>query len=54
MDSHNNLKVASDVNVYIHKADTELTLIHPMDHSFFSSCRNKLGWSLGTPLKNSS
>ena len=54
MDSHNNLKVVSNVNVLIKKAETELTLIHPVDHSFFSSCRNKLGWSLGTPLKNSS
>jgi NAD+ kinase len=54
MDSHNNLKVPSSEDVCIKKADTELTLIHPTDHSFFSSCRNKLGWSLGVPAKNSS
>lgn len=53
MDSHHNLKVTSDTDVYIQKASTELTLIHPIDHSFFSSCRNKLGWSLGVPKKNS-
>ena len=49
MDSHNNLKVTSDQEVIIKKAKTELTLIHPTDHSFFSSCRTKLGWSLGNP-----
>ena len=52
MDSHNNLKVTSNEEVYIQKADAELTLIHPTDHSFFSSCRTKLGWSLGNPFKN--
>tara|TARA_B100001173_G_C16027593_1_gene564820 strand:+ start:132 stop:1016 length:885 start_codon:yes stop_codon:yes gene_type:complete len=52
IDSHHNLKVTSDTDVYIQKAKTELTLIHPIDHSFFSSCRNKLGWSLGVPIKN--
>ncbi len=49
MDSHDNLKVTSDQEVLIQKANTELTLIHPIDHSFFSSCRTKLGWSLGNP-----
>lgn len=53
MDSHLNLKVTSKDNVYIRKADKELTLIHPTDHSFFSSCRTKLGWSLGVPSKKS-
>lgn len=52
MDSHDNLKVTSNDEVYIQKADTDLTLIHPTDHSFFSSCRTKLGWSLGSPFKN--
>ena len=54
MDSHENLKVTSNESVHIQKADAELTLIHPIDHSFFSSCRDKLGWSLGVPNKNSS
>ena len=52
MDSHLNLKVTAKDNVLIKKANTELTLIHPVDHSFFSSCRDKLGWSLGVPSKN--
>lgn len=54
MDSHHNLKVNSKEDVYIQKANTELTLIHPTEHSFFSSCRDKLGWSLGVPTKNTS
>ena len=51
MDSHHNLKVSSDENVVIEKSKTDLTLIHPTEHSFFSSCRDKLGWSLGIPKK---
>ena len=53
MDSHLNLKVSSGENVFIKKAESELTLIHPTDHSFFASCRNKLGWSSGVPSKKS-
>ena len=53
MDSHLNLKVREPKIMLIRKADTELTLIHPTDHSFFSSCRTKLGWSLGVPSKKS-
>ncbi len=51
MDSHDNIKVTSSEEVYIEKGKTELTLIHPTDHSFFSSCRTKLGWSLGNPSR---
>ncbi|GIR86991.1 MAG: hypothetical protein CM15mP86_04500 [Gammaproteobacteria bacterium] len=53
MDSHMNMRVSSRNDVYIKKANEGLTLIHPTDHSFFSSCRNKLGWSLGVPTKKS-
>ena len=52
MDSHDNLKVTSDEEVMIQKASQGLTLIHPIEHSFFASCRNKLGWSLGVPIKS--
>ena len=52
MDSHHNLKVTSENQVFIQKAETELILIHPIDHSYFSSYRDKLGWSLGVPSKN--
>ena len=51
MDSHDNIRVTSNDEVYIQN-QYELTLIHPTDHSFFSSCRDKLGWSLGVPSKN--
>ncbi len=51
MDSHDNIKVTSSEEVHIEKGKTELTLIHPTDHSFFSSCRTKLGWSLGNPSR---
>ena len=52
LDSHNNFRVPPNQEVFINKAEKELTLIHPTDHSFFSSCRNKLGWSLGVPTTN--
>ena len=51
MDSHENIKVTSSEEVCIEKGKTELTLIHPTDQSFFSSCRTKLGWSLGHPSR---
>ena len=54
MDSHENVKVTSSETVDIMMSESRLTLIHPLDHSFFSSCRDKLGWSLGVPGKNSS
>ena len=52
LDSHNNFKVPPGQDVLISRAERDLTLIHPTDHSFFSSCRNKLGWSLGVPSLN--
>ena len=48
-DSHEKLNLSNQKDVYIQKAKSELTLIHPKDHNFYSSCRNKLGWSLGVP-----
>ena len=53
MDSHLKISVDPKHDVVIRKAKGELTLIHPTDHNFFSSCRNKLGWSLGVPFKKS-
>jgi len=44
-DSHNSISLKGEAIVKIKKADAELTLIHPEDHSFFESCRDKLGWS---------
>ncbi len=51
LDSHliNSLHYGDLIN--ISKAKSKLTLIHPLEQDFFSSCRNKLGWSLGIPKK---
>ena len=52
LDSHTNSILKSGDQVFIKKADSELTLIHPTEHSFYSACRTKLGWSLGIQEKN--
>tara|TARA_Y100001970_G_C14245539_1_gene867916 strand:- start:2607 stop:3482 length:876 start_codon:yes stop_codon:yes gene_type:complete len=49
LDSHNHISLKSGDTVSIEKTKSKLTLIHPKDHDFYSACRNKLGWSLGTP-----
>ena len=33
--------------IKISKSSKELTLIHPKNHDFFETCRNKLGWGVG-------
>jgi NAD+ kinase len=33
--------------VHINKRRHKLKLIHPVDHSFYASCRDKLGWGSG-------
>ena len=45
LDSHDSLMLKAEDSLIIKKARSELTLIHPLGHDFFSSCRNKLGWS---------
>ena len=52
LDSHLNKTLKDGDIVRVAKADSKLTLIHPLDHDFFSSCRNKLGWSLGVPKRS--
>ena len=47
LDGHNNTGLRPGDEVIIKRADSELTLIHPQDHNFYSACRTKLGWSLG-------
>ena len=44
-DSHNSFSLKKGDVITINKAKSELTLIHPKEHNFFSACRNKLGWS---------
>jgi len=45
MDSHDSVSLMNGDIVSIKKADSTLDLIHPLEHDFYSSCRNKLGWS---------
>ncbi len=51
LDSHLNTTLKDGDVIDIAKAESKLILIHPIGHDFFSSCRNKLGWSLGVPKK---
>ncbi len=32
-------------SVHVYKKPHKLILIHPLEHSFYASCRDKLGWS---------
>ena len=51
-DSHDNLELKESDVIRLSKDASSLCLIHPKDHDFYSACRNKLGWSLGVPVKN--
>ena len=44
-DGQQHLSAAPGDTVYIRKKPHQLTLIHPPGHSFYASCRDKLGWS---------
>jgi len=43
-DGHLRIKAAPGDTVHIYKKTHKLKLIHPMDHSFYAVCRDKLGW----------
>ena len=45
LDSQENFLLTGKKEIFIKMAKSNLLLIHPRDHDFFSSCRNKLGWS---------
>ena len=51
-DSHTKKILNKNDIVEIKKTASKLNLIHPLNHDFYSACRNKLGWSLGIPNKN--
>ena len=51
-DSHTKKRLFKNDIVEIKKTVSKLNLIHPVNHDFYSACRNKLGWSLGVPNKN--
>jgi NAD+ kinase len=52
LDSHNTFPVNTNDLILIDKNPDLLTLIHPKDHDFFTSCRDKLGWSIGIDMKS--
>lgn len=44
-DSHDLVEISNKVSIEISKSKDTLSLIHPVDHDFYESCRTKLGWS---------
>ena len=46
-DSHSTKKIKKGDAVEVSKTSYDLTLMHPLNHDFYSACREKLGWSLG-------
>ncbi|ROS01312.1 NAD+ kinase [Sinobacterium caligoides] len=44
-DGQVHLNTAPGDVVVIQKRSDQLTLLHPLDHDFYKSCRDKLGWS---------
>ncbi len=51
-DSHTKKSINRNDVIEIKKTKSKLNLIHPINHDFYSACRNKLGWSLGVPNKS--
>ena len=43
-DGQVNMTARPGDSVYINKKPHRLTLLHPVDHSFYASCRDKLRW----------
>ena len=43
-DGQVNLTAQPGDTVYVNKKPHKLKLIHPLNHSFYASCRDKLGW----------
>ncbi|WP_444958060.1 NAD(+) kinase [Microbulbifer sp. ZKSA002] len=44
-DGHEQVITAPGDIIRIHKKPHRLTLIHPIDHNFYETCRSKLGWA---------
>ncbi|WP_299589007.1 NAD(+) kinase [uncultured Microbulbifer sp.] len=44
-DGHEQVITVSGDVIRIHKKPHRLTLIHPIDHNFYETCRSKLGWT---------
>ena len=45
LDGQNIFNLKKGEEITIKKSTKPVSLLHPKDHSFFSACRNKLGWS---------
>ncbi|WP_444931474.1 NAD(+) kinase [Microbulbifer sp. SSSA002] len=43
-DGHDQIITEPGDIIRIHKKPHRLTLIHPIDHNFYETCRSKLGW----------
>ncbi len=43
-DGQESFTLAPGDMIYIHKKPQKLKLIHPLDHDFYQTCRDKLGW----------
>ena len=44
-DGHDQIVTSPGDVIRIHKKPHRLTLIHPIDHNFYETCRTKLGWA---------
>ncbi len=51
LDSHKIYQLETNDIVKICTSKAKLSLIHPLNHDFYSACRTKLGWSLGMKTK---
>ena len=52
LDSHNKFSLRAGDEISITRATSKLSLIHPLNHDFYSAYREKLGWSLSILKKN--
>ncbi|WP_444904976.1 NAD(+) kinase [Microbulbifer sp. CnH-101-E] len=43
-DGHDHVITGPDDVIRVHKKPHRLTLIHPIDHNYYETCRTKLGW----------
>jgi|TARA_B110000438_G_C15819496_1_gene653683 NAD+ kinase len=46
-DGSTSISLEKGEEVLISKAKSDLNLVHPQNHDFFDSCRDKLGWGKG-------
>lgn len=51
LDSHKISQLKTNDIIKISRSSSNLCLIHPVNHDFYSACRTKLGWSLGMKTK---